>query len=114
MASLCYCFRVHDDFAKKMRKGFGGFIVLLIGLLLLANTTGFLNWNVWSVLWKFWPLFIVFAGIEMLQISQKAKALIFLLIMIIVVFFVIGFLKDASVLPVNEEINPESFMVIPT
>jgi hypothetical protein len=97
-----------------MRKGLGGFIILLIGVLLLANTTGFLSWQVWSVLWKFWPLFIVFAGIEMLQLSQRIKALIFLVLMLAVVVFLIRSVGTRNELPVEEELNPESFMVIPT
>jgi uncharacterized membrane protein len=98
-----------------MKKGFGGLIVLLIGIVLLSNTTGFLSWNVWNLLWRFWPLFIVIAGLQMLDVSPKVKNIIAVVIVIIVIGIIVTTMRVTTPkIQDNEELNPESFMVIPT
>lgn len=98
-----------------MKKGIGGLVVLLIGIVLLSNTTGFLSWNVWNVLWRFWPLFIVLAGLQMLDVSPKVKNIVAIVIAIIVIGIVLTTVRETrQKTQDNEELNPESFMVIPT
>jgi len=41
-------------------------IIIFIGLMLLLNNLGIISWNVWEMLFKFWPLFLVFGGIDVL------------------------------------------------
>lgn len=98
-----------------MKKGFGGLFVLLVGFILLGNTTGFLSWNVWDLLWKFWPVFIIFAGIEMLDVAKQVKFIIAAIVTIIVLGVVVTTLQSSQTkMNSQEELNPESFMVIPT
>ena len=40
--------------------------LLFIGVMFLFNTTGVINWNVWAVLWKFWPVFLILGGTRLL------------------------------------------------
>jgi hypothetical protein len=44
----------------------GGIFLLYFGILLLMQTTGYLPWNIWDTLWRFWPVLIIIAGINLL------------------------------------------------
>lgn len=46
-----------------MRVNTGGIVLIAIGVLLLLQNFGILNWG---SLWKFWPLILVALGISML------------------------------------------------
>ncbi|MBN2101052.1 hypothetical protein JW710_04155 [Candidatus Dojkabacteria bacterium] len=39
---------------------------IFVGVILLLNTTGLLSWGVWGILWRFWPVFIVIWGIQLI------------------------------------------------
>lgn len=43
----------------------GAFVLITIGLIFLLNNLGILSWDIWGELWKFWPIFLVLAGLEM-------------------------------------------------
>jgi len=45
---------------------FDGIGTVLIGLVFLGNTTGYVSWNVWWVLLTLWPVFIIALGISVL------------------------------------------------
>ena len=44
----------------------GGIILLFFGALLLMQTTGYLPWSLWDTLWRFWPVLMIIAGINLL------------------------------------------------
>lgn len=44
----------------------GGVILLLIGVVFLLNNFGILPWQVWNVIWRFWPLILVVWGFEVI------------------------------------------------
>lgn len=46
--------------------GFGAIFLLIIGVILLFNNFGVLPWGIWETLWKFWPLILIFGGLEAL------------------------------------------------
>ena len=47
------------------RRSFVGPLLLLsAGVLLLLNNLGLLPWSIWRDLWPFWPLLLVFLGLE--------------------------------------------------
>ena len=50
----------------KTRHLLGGIIILLIGLILLANNFGFLSWQIWYQLWRLWPLILIAIGLDLL------------------------------------------------
>lgn len=45
---------------------FSALSVILIGIILLLNSTGTLSWEIWLNMFKFWPLFIVSLGISII------------------------------------------------
>jgi hypothetical protein len=44
----------------------GGLTTVVIGLILLANTWGYLGWNVWLSVFSLWPLLVIAWGLELL------------------------------------------------
>lgn len=55
---------------------FGAFYLIIIGVIFLLNTTGVLPWSVWINILKFWPLFIVSAGIGLIFGGNRILKLI--------------------------------------
>ena len=62
-----------------------GILVIVIGIVLLMNTTGYLPWSVWDVLLQYWPLLIIGLGVQLAfskwRIPGIALALILALIL---------------------------------
>jgi len=44
-----------------------GVMFLLAGIMLLLNITGQVPWSVWHVIWQFWPVILIFIGIQILS-----------------------------------------------
>lgn len=44
----------------------GPLLLIVIGSLFLLNNLGLVNWSVWEVLWRFWPVWLVVIGVDML------------------------------------------------
>lgn len=65
----------------------GGLTLLLIGVILLANTLDILEWSVWSTIFKLWPLLLVSWGIS---IIFRGKNLSLLGPLIILLGIIIG------------------------
>jgi hypothetical protein len=49
---------------KHYDSGFGAIFLLTIGVILLFNNFGILPWGVWGTLWRFWPVLLIFWGLE--------------------------------------------------
>lgn len=52
--------------ARKEAAGspFGAFLLITVGLILLLNNFGVLPWSIWNIIWRFWPVVIIIAGLE--------------------------------------------------
>ncbi len=37
---------------------------ILLGMILLANNLHWVSWTVWQTIWRFWPIFLIGAGLE--------------------------------------------------
>jgi len=86
----------------KANKIFKGLTLLLIGLILLANTLGILEWSLWLNVIKLWPLLLISAGLSLIfrerNISFLGPLIIFLAIIIGIgtAYMGIGFEKKIS------------------
>lgn len=82
--------------------GYVGAIVLIaIGILFLLNNFGLLPWAIWGTLWRFWPVFIIFWGIETIFGKSWLGKLISGTLALIIVSGVAGF----AVLVTNQTIR---------
>jgi hypothetical protein len=81
---------------ERKRSGdfFGAAIIILIGLVLLLNNFGVLPWSVWTQLWRFWPVLLIVAGIQMLggnsSLVESLVSIVGIVILIIVILLAIA------------------------
>ncbi|MBN1373871.1 hypothetical protein JW962_00860 [Candidatus Dojkabacteria bacterium] len=66
---------------------------IFLGSVLLLNTTGFVPWTVWLFFIRFWPIFLIFAGIRIIL----GKSLVARIIMLVVSILVFGFIFLAGI-----------------
>lgn len=53
----------------RQRRGggvFGALILLVVGIIFLFNNFGLLPWEIWSTLWRFWPVLLIVGAVEMI------------------------------------------------
>ncbi|MEZ4729788.1 MAG: DUF5668 domain-containing protein [Caldilineaceae bacterium] len=67
---------------------FGPIILIGLGVLLLLSNLGVLNLNLWELVFRFWPLFLVAAGLDLL-LGRRANSGA-LVALVLVVGLVIG------------------------
>ena len=82
----------------KANKLIKGLILLLIGIILLANTLQILDWTVWSNIFKLWPLLVVCLGLSLIF---RGRSLSFLGPLIIFLGIIVG--VGASYMGINFE-----------
>ena len=44
-----------------------GVMFLLAGIMLFLNVIGQVPWSVWHVIWQFWPVILIFIGVQILS-----------------------------------------------
>ncbi|MDI6850695.1 MAG: DUF4097 family beta strand repeat-containing protein [bacterium] len=67
-----------------------GVTLLILGILFLLRNFGLVTGSVWGIIGKFWPLILVFIGLEMIvkdRIARGVIIVIFLILSILVVIF---------------------------
>lgn len=78
----------------------GGVFFISIGVLLMLNTTGAVDWAVWSILWRFWPVLLILGGIQMIfgksLLTGILGGLINSLIIILVLLLAIVSVNDSE------------------
>lgn len=52
--------------SPRPRSVVGPVILILIGVIFLANNLGFMGWDVWSTLWRLWPVLLIAAGVDIM------------------------------------------------
>jgi len=60
----------------------GPLILLAIGFILLFNNLGYISWDIWTVLWRFWPVILILLGLEIL-VSQTGSSLAYALVALV-------------------------------
>ncbi|HHY39415.1 MAG TPA: hypothetical protein GX507_10920 [Clostridia bacterium] len=74
---------------------FWGVVLIVVGALLLVNTTGRLPWLFWTYTITYWPALIVGAGLAVL--FPRAAAI--LMILSLAAMFVLGYLTSTGFIP---------------
>jgi len=71
-----------------MRKGLktSPIILITLGIIFLLNNFGVLPWDIWTNIWKFWPVLLILVGAEAL--IGQAISIRTLLILIVLVFLI--------------------------
>lgn len=69
----------------------GPILLIGVGLIFLFNNLGWLDWNIWSALWRLWPLLLIIGGLDLI-IGRRSTWGSALVAVIAVVLLVGGFL----------------------
>ena len=76
---------MYESEPRRSKKGvsLGPILVIGLGIIFLLNNFGFLPWEIWQNLWKFWPILLILFGVEVLlgRVSSL-RTVIFLLVLI--------------------------------
>lgn len=43
----------------------GAIVLIFIGIIFLLNNFGLISWDIWGTLWKFWPIFPIIWGLQL-------------------------------------------------
>ena len=78
-----------------MRKNLkiGPAILITLGIIFLLNNFGVLPWDIWTNIWKFWPVLLILVGAEALigqAISFKTLIILLILVFLIPVLFAVN------------------------
>ncbi|PJA40525.1 hypothetical protein CO179_02020 [candidate division WWE3 bacterium CG_4_9_14_3_um_filter_39_7] len=52
------------------------FFLIFVGIIFLLNTTGVVDWTVWTYIWRFWPVLIILSGLSLVVGSGRGVSLI--------------------------------------
>ncbi len=79
-------------------------ILISLGILFLLHNLNIVPWNIWTTLWKFWPLVLVLIGIESLAGGGRAANIFVAIIAAFTIFIAVslsiggqGWLPDSFV-----------------
>lgn len=56
---------------KEGRDDMWGLVLIFAGFILLLNTLGYVDWDIWNVLLKFWPVLLIVSGLEILTAPSR-------------------------------------------
>ena len=92
------------------RGGLVGPIILIgLGVVFLLNNLGVLEWNVWDVVFRTWPLLLIAWGIDLLVVRRTTEATLLTLILLIVVIaggvWLVGLGANGSAAPRVESVQ---------
>ncbi len=62
-----------------------GLVLVLAGVILLLNTTGFLPWSVWNSALSLWPIVLIALGVQVIFPEKKIPWFLMSLILILVI-----------------------------
>ncbi len=94
-----------------------GVVFLFFGIVLLLSTTGYLPWEIWNNLWRYWPVLIIIAGLNILlrSVNPWIVSLIVLAILIACLFIAarqsgISLIEGSVFMPVGDIPSPASVL----
>lgn len=61
----------------------GPLLLIGAGFLLLMNSLGYLDWNVWGQLWQLWPLILVALGLNMLLGRRNPMVSVLIVVLVL-------------------------------
>ncbi|MFB5083936.1 LiaI-LiaF-like domain-containing protein [Symbiobacterium thermophilum] len=70
----------------------GPLVLIFLGLFFLGQSLGLIEWSLWEVVWRLWPVWLIVAGLDMLfgQRGGWVRALLVLIAVAIVLGIVLG------------------------
>lgn len=71
--------------SQRPRPGIAGPLILIfLGVIFLLNNIGVVDWTVWDVIQRFWPVLLIAAGLDLMLARRSAWGSIIALVLILV------------------------------
>lgn len=99
---------------------FNAVFLITIGTLLLTNNFGYISWEVWQGIFSYWPVLIIFAGVNVIcgrtKTGDLIAGIINSIIFLLIIAKVIGFnLPFANPMPLpKNNFNAPQFLFTET
>lgn len=61
-----------------------GLVLVVLGAVLLMNTTGYLPWTVWDAAWGYWPVLLIGLGMQVVMTRWRFPGLALALVVILI------------------------------
>jgi uncharacterized membrane protein len=74
---------------RKNKDYVGAIFLIFLGTIFLFNTTGILDWSIWSYILNFWPVFLILGGLRLI-LGDSLLSNIILSVLAILIFSWIG------------------------
>lgn len=73
---------------RPVRRGglFWPVVLIGFGTIFLLNNLGYLSWDIWTTLWRVWPVFLIAAGVDLLVGRRSVWGSMAALVLILAVF----------------------------
>lgn len=70
---------------QKRRRGgiVGPLILITLGLVFLLNNLDVLDWSIWEVIWRLWPVLLIAAGLDLLIGRRSALGTLLTLLLVV-------------------------------
>lgn len=69
----------------------GAFMLIGIGVIFLLINLGYLDISIWAILWRFWPVFLILGGLQLIFGKGNIGRLVVGLISFVLISVIIGF-----------------------
>ena len=73
-------YRTHYRYHYHHRSGLGALLLIFLGVIFLLNNFGILSWDIWNIVWRFWPLLLILAGLQLVMGRSRSSQIIILLV----------------------------------
>ncbi len=77
-----------DQNKKEARDISSAIFLIFIGVVFLLNTTGIVGWGIWLYMFRFWPIFLILAGLRLIFNKSIATEIILIILSVILFAFV--------------------------
>jgi predicted RND superfamily exporter protein len=84
-----------------------GVFLILIGIIFLLNNFGIVPWIIWNYIVGFWPIFIVFAGLQVILGNNFISRIVVTLLALVAFGFILIYSLYQVGSPLVSNLSPE-------
>lgn len=80
------------------RSPIAAFALITLGSIFLLNNLGYLSWDIWQTLFRFWPVLLILIGLESLLFQKSSDKIV---VIAAIIVFGLPFVINSTSLPFN-------------
>lgn len=71
-------------------------LLISVGIVFLLNTFLIMPWEIWNILWTWWPIIVIFSGLDMIAEQSHGLQRIVVLIEILILLAILLSLTNSQ------------------